>query len=324
VRTSATPRRALARAAAAALAGVAAAAWGALPGRAADQTITVTNPYTYAPASVTVNVGETVTWRWTNGGSPPHSVTADPGQTESFDSGLQYEGFTLTHTFSRPGRFRFHCKVHSAPGGGIQNGVVTVVDPPPTASLAASAPSVPAGGSVSFDASASADGQGPIASYQWDLDGDGTFETGTGTTPTASRAYPTPGAVTVRVRVTDGGGGTGEASTILAITGGAPIPPADTAAPRLSGFAPLRLGRQTAVRFRLSEAARLTGRLERLIPRAGRAPRVAPLRRLNRRLPPGLQRLVLGTLTPARYRLRVAVADAAGNRRPLLLGFRVR
>jgi uncharacterized delta-60 repeat protein len=62
------------------------------------------------------------------------------------------------------------------------------------------------GQTVTFDAGASHDPDGTIASYSWDLDGDGqTDHTG----PTATMAYTNPGTVGVLLRVTDDTGLTG-------------------------------------------------------------------------------------------------------------------
>lgn len=55
---------------------------------------------------------------------------------------------------------------------------------------------------VTFNASASRDPDGDIASYSWDLDGDGTFEKTT-TTASTTRRYTQPGTIATRVRVTD-------------------------------------------------------------------------------------------------------------------------
>ena len=68
-----------------------------------------------------VATGDTVVWRWL-GPAGNHSVTADPGQAESFDSdpgrsAAQVDhaaGFTFTHRFTRAGAFTYHCRVHPA------------------------------------------------------------------------------------------------------------------------------------------------------------------------------------------------------------------
>lgn len=82
----------------------------------------------FDPAEIEVEVGESVTWRHADG-DDPQSVTADDG---SFDSHPDCEsdrpdrcmrgGETFSHTFTRPGRVRYHSRTES------MSGVVTVVD----------------------------------------------------------------------------------------------------------------------------------------------------------------------------------------------------
>ena len=58
---------------------------------------------------------------------------------------------------------------------------------------------------MTFDASASSDPDGPLASLRWDLDGDGSYET---SGVTASRSYANPGTFTVALLVKDSDGAT--------------------------------------------------------------------------------------------------------------------
>jgi plastocyanin len=77
----------------------------------------------FSAASVTVNVGDTVTWH--NSGQAPHTATADDG---SFDTGTVNSGGSASHTFNSPGTFSYICTIHpnmkgtvrvlSASGGG--------------------------------------------------------------------------------------------------------------------------------------------------------------------------------------------------------------
>ena len=71
----------------------------------------------YNPATVTINVGDTVQWNWT--GANPHTVTATGGE---FDSGSPMTSGTFSHTFATAGTFNYQCKVH----GTAMTGVVTV------------------------------------------------------------------------------------------------------------------------------------------------------------------------------------------------------
>jgi plastocyanin len=63
-----------------------------------------------------INLGDTVTWVWTNG---MHSTTATPGQLESWDSGIQTTATATnySHTFSNLGTYNYYCRVHSESTG---------------------------------------------------------------------------------------------------------------------------------------------------------------------------------------------------------------
>ncbi len=74
-------------------------------------------PNYFTPASITVQVGDTVTW--TNGSGVPHTVTSDGGL---FDSGTLQSGTVYSRTFISPGTYSYHCNIHSG-----MTGVITVV-----------------------------------------------------------------------------------------------------------------------------------------------------------------------------------------------------
>ena len=71
----------------------------------------------FAPASISVFVGDTVTWK--NDGATQHSATADDG---SFDTGIFGAGQSRSQTFNSPGTFSYFCTVH----GQSQSGTVNV------------------------------------------------------------------------------------------------------------------------------------------------------------------------------------------------------
>jgi len=73
---------------------------------AASGSVTIAD-FTFTPATITVNQGDTVTWN--NNGPTPHSATANDG---SFDTGILKKGETSSHTFSQPGSFSYFCKPH--------------------------------------------------------------------------------------------------------------------------------------------------------------------------------------------------------------------
>lgn len=65
--------------------------------------------YAYAPANLTVSVGDTVTW--TNDDTAPHTVTVTNGP-EKFNSPTLQQGQTYTFTFTKPGTYSYYCAVH--------------------------------------------------------------------------------------------------------------------------------------------------------------------------------------------------------------------
>jgi LPXTG-motif cell wall-anchored protein len=73
---------------------------------AASGSVTIAD-FTFAPATITINAGDTVTWN--NNGPTPHSATANDG---SFDTGILKKGQTSSHTFNDAGTFSYFCKPH--------------------------------------------------------------------------------------------------------------------------------------------------------------------------------------------------------------------
>jgi len=77
--------------------------------------------FRFDPQTITVNVGDTVTWQ--HNGQFTHTVTADDG---SFDSGAMNSTQTFSHTFTTIGTFRYYCQFHGAKGGVGMAGTVVV------------------------------------------------------------------------------------------------------------------------------------------------------------------------------------------------------
>jgi len=63
--------------------------------------------FAFAPRTITVKVGNTVTW--TNGDSVGHTATADD---DSFDTGLLAKGQSGSVTFDTPGTYTYFCTPH--------------------------------------------------------------------------------------------------------------------------------------------------------------------------------------------------------------------
>jgi plastocyanin len=78
------------------------------PSKAATKSVMIMG-YTYSPASLTVNVGDTVTW--TNMDTAPHTVTVTDGPVK-FDSGTMQKGDTYSYTFKEAGTYQYYCAVH--------------------------------------------------------------------------------------------------------------------------------------------------------------------------------------------------------------------
>lgn len=97
----------------------------AAPARAATVAVTVRDNL-FAPQSVHVDPGDTVTW--TNAGRRTHDVTADSG---AFVSGDLFNGAQFSHTFTKEGTYYYHCSFHGRAGKQGMWGVVVVGDPEP-------------------------------------------------------------------------------------------------------------------------------------------------------------------------------------------------
>lgn len=88
-----------------------------LPMRASahDAAVSISN-FAFTPKTVTVKAGQAMTW--TNKDSIPHTVTADDNK---WDSGTLDPGKSYTHVFSQPGKYAYHCEIHT-----YMHGTVTV------------------------------------------------------------------------------------------------------------------------------------------------------------------------------------------------------
>src|SRR6266478_2391095 len=86
----------------------------------------------FAPASVTVRVGDTVTW--TNRDAFSHTSTSD---TAAWDTGVIAAGTSHSFTFTGAGTYAYHCSIHTCMKGTIVVLAVTTPtpqpSPPPTA-----------------------------------------------------------------------------------------------------------------------------------------------------------------------------------------------
>ncbi len=74
---------------------------------AAGGATVVIKDFAFTPATVTIKVGETVTWR--NDDGVPHDATSPDWTSGSISSGQSY-----TRAFDTAGTFTYVCKVHPA------------------------------------------------------------------------------------------------------------------------------------------------------------------------------------------------------------------
>jgi plastocyanin len=99
-------------AAAAAMSGLAIAlSAAAAPILAADQSVTIEG-FAFSPATVTVNVGDTVTW--TNNDGTAHTATGS-----GFDTGNIAGGASDSVTFQSAGSFDYVCSIHPQMTGTV-------------------------------------------------------------------------------------------------------------------------------------------------------------------------------------------------------------
>lgn len=111
---------------------------------AADSTVDIAG-FSFSPGSLTVSVGDAVTW--TNADAQSHTATSDSG---AFDTGTIAGSASKSVTLTTAGTFPYHCAIHpamtatlvvqAASGGGSA--------PPPTDTAASSLPERDAGPSL--------------------------------------------------------------------------------------------------------------------------------------------------------------------------------
>jgi plastocyanin len=83
------------------------------PAAVAGDAVTIDN-FAFAPATLTIRAGGTVTW--TNHDEEPHTVAATDG---SFHSPGMGTGATYSHTFPTAGKFDYVCSIHPSMHGTV-------------------------------------------------------------------------------------------------------------------------------------------------------------------------------------------------------------
>jgi plastocyanin len=92
--------------------------------------------FAFSPRSITINVGDRVTW--TNSDAVAHTATATGG---AFDTGNIEEGESASIRFTRPGTYRYICTPHPTMTGTIRvRAAAGGATSPPTNTVALGAP----------------------------------------------------------------------------------------------------------------------------------------------------------------------------------------
>jgi plastocyanin len=100
--------------------------------RAATHAVTISD-FSFAPATLTITAGDTVTW--TNQDPVAHTATSTGG---AFDSGTMEQGESFSLTFADPGTYDYLCTPHPTMTGRII--VVAAPAAPPGVPAATPAP----------------------------------------------------------------------------------------------------------------------------------------------------------------------------------------
>lgn len=223
------------------------------------------------PATITITVSErppvetTITSPRTNpeitvGASVSFQATATGGNGQySFIwransdsvSPIEAQGSATTMTFNSPGQFIVSCEARD--GSGLVDEspatrVVNVSAPDPvetTITEPTSAPTVPAGASVNFSATASG-GNGDYE-YNWSVNGDGVSPSG-GSAPSVTFTFAEPGQVVIICRASDSTGLVDETPASMTVRVEAQPDPVETTI--TNPTAPPRITAGTTVNFR--------------------------------------------------------------------------
>jgi plastocyanin len=91
--------------------------------------------FSFSPNSVTINVGDTITWD--NSDAQHHTATADDG---SFDTGPISSGTPKSVKFSTAGTFAYHCSIHPTMTATIVVKAATGGTPPATDTMVPARP----------------------------------------------------------------------------------------------------------------------------------------------------------------------------------------
>ena len=120
----------------------------------------------------------------------------------------------VEHTYPDGGSYDLTLTVTDAFGATDTATSTVEINDPPTAAFTYTPDQPQAGEQITFDASASSDPNGSIASYEWDFDGDGATDA---TGETVTHTYSDGGQYTATLTVTDDDGVTNATSETLTV-----------------------------------------------------------------------------------------------------------
>jgi len=170
--------------------------------------------FTYSPT--TPYTDETVTFNATSSYDSDGYIVS---YAWDFGDDTNGTGNIATHSYTDDGTYTVILNVTDDDGlWDTASANITVLNRPPVASFTESAETVLTGQVISFNASASSDPDGTIASYFWDF-GDETNATGM----TATHSYSDNGTYTVTLTVTDDDGATDTANSTKTVSNRPPI-----------------------------------------------------------------------------------------------------
>ncbi len=173
--------------------------------------------------------------------------------TWDFKDGQTAGGKQVTHAFTKPGVYAVALKATDNSGKFDEKTLNIKVTPAPPIARFGLGNAAVAGVSTLFDARASTDADGSVASYAWSF-GDGT----TGSGPLLGHVFARPGTYGVRLTVTDNEGRQGTQVVNVSV-----LPSPIVSALGLSSKSPrAKRARRVRLSFQLASAATVTARIE--------------------------------------------------------------
>ncbi|MEO6166922.1 MAG: T9SS type A sorting domain-containing protein [Chitinophagales bacterium] len=124
--------------------------------------VTVQN-FSFSPSSMTINLGDTVNWKWVNGDHTTTSTTLPVGAA-SWNKSINSSNQSFIYVPAVVGTYNYKCNIHPT----TMLGNFTVVCPTPSISISAGGPTTFCKGSSVTLSKSSA---GTFSSFQWKLDG---------------------------------------------------------------------------------------------------------------------------------------------------------